>query len=264
LASVTFCRVQPHPRISINSICSLYQPLGADIAMWADLGVGHVGLCSTKLEEEGWDQGLAMVREAGLRVSNIATENHVIADSLRFAAAVGAPTVYLCTGPASSPSWDESVESFCAVMSPLITLAGQLGVRLAVEPTLPLRTHRSFVLSLRDAFDLAHALGIAVVADINSCWYERQVDDQIRQNVESLALVQISDYVIGTFDSPNRAVPGEGDIPLTRLISTLLDAGYKGSFDLEIIGPRIEEEGYASAIRRSLEWTTALLDQLGA
>ncbi len=260
-----FCRVQPHPRISVNSICSLYQPLPADVRLWADLGVGHVGLTSTKLEAEGWEPALAMVRQAGLRVSNVASENvAVAADCLHFAASVGAPTVYLCTGPAAAPSWDGAVESFCGSMSPLVALAGRLGVRLAVESTLPLRAHRSFVFSLRDAFDVAHAAGIGVVADINSCWYERRVDELIRENVESLALIQISDYVLGTFDSPNRAVPGDGDIPLARLLSTLLDAGYEGPFDLEVLGPRIEEEGYSSAIRRSIDGTAAILDRIGA
>ena len=149
-------------------------------------------------------------------------------------------------------------------MSPLVALAGRLGVRLAVESTLPLRAHRSFVFSLRDAFDVAHAAGIGVVADINLFWYERRVDELIRENVESLALIQISDYVLGTFDSPNRAVPGDGDIPLARLLSTLLDTGYEGPFDLEVLGPRIEEEGYSSAIRRSIEGTAAILDRIGA
>ena len=94
--------MQPHPRISVNSICSLYQPLPADIGLWADLGVDHVGLTSTKLEAEGWEPALAMVSQAGLHVSNVATETVAVAtDSLHFAASVGAPTVYLCTGSRS-------------------------------------------------------------------------------------------------------------------------------------------------------------------
>jgi sugar phosphate isomerase/epimerase len=245
-------------------MCSLYQPLAADIALWAELGVGHVGLISTKLEAEGWEPAIPMVTSAGLRVSNVATENAVIADSVYFAASVGAPVVYLCTGPAASPVWEEALDSFCHSMRPLVMLASELGIRLAVEPTMPLRTHRSFVFSLRDAIDVAQETGIGVVLDINSCWYERGVDELIRKNVGSLALVQVSDYVLGTFDSPNRAVPGDGDIPLLRLLSTLLDAGYEGPFDLEVLGPRVEEEGYGSVIRRSVERTMVMLDRLGA
>ena len=42
-----------------------------------------------------------------------------------------------------------------------------------------------------------------------------------------------------------------------------LDAGYDGLFDLEIIGPRIEAEGYLPATRRSLERMSEMLDRIG-
>src|SRR6516164_9208229 len=113
------------------------QPLAADLAMWADLGVGQVGLISPKLEAQGWDSASTLLRDAGLRVSNIASENAVIAESLRFAAGVEAQTVYFCTGRAASPSWDEATDDLCRSMAALVSLANQLGVRLAVEPTNP-------------------------------------------------------------------------------------------------------------------------------
>jgi sugar phosphate isomerase/epimerase len=239
------------------------QPLRADLAMWADLGVAHVGLISPKLEAEGWDSASRLIRDAGLRVSNIASENAVIAESLRFGAGVGVGTVYFCTGRGASYSWEEAADDLCKSIAPLVSLADQVGVRLAVEPTNPLRVHRSFVFSFRDALDLARAAGIGVVLDFNSCWYERGLDDLVRKNVDAVALVQICDYVLGTFDTPNRAVPGDGDIPLTRLMAMVLEAGYEGPFDLEILGPRVETEGYASAIQRSVERTSEILEELG-
>ena len=59
-------------------------------------------------------------------------------------------------------------------------------------------------------------------------------------------------------------VPGDGDIPLERLVAMALDAGFEGAFDLEVMGPRIEEEGYPSAVRRAVERASELLDRLGA
>jgi sugar phosphate isomerase/epimerase len=86
----------------------------------------------------------------------------------------------------------------------------------------------------------------------------------VYDNVDMLALVQVSDYEVGTFDTPNRSVIGDGDVPLERLLAIVLDAGYDGLFDLEIIGPRIEAEGHSSATCRSLERLTEMLDRLGA
>ncbi|MEZ5205923.1 MAG: hypothetical protein R2690_02820 [Acidimicrobiales bacterium] len=40
----------------------------------------------------------------------------------------------------------------------------------------------------------------------------------------------------------------------------LLDAGYDGRFELELRGPHIDEEGYASAIERSLAALADLIE----
>jgi sugar phosphate isomerase/epimerase len=102
------------------------------------------------------------------------------------------------------------------------------------------------------------------VLELVCCWYEPGFEDLVRENVDRLALVQISDFRLGTRDTPNRVVIGDGDMPLERLVGILLEAGYQGFFDLEILGPAIEAEGYRSATHRSLERATEMLDRLGA
>ena len=77
-------------------------------------------------------------------------------------------------------------------------------------------------------------------------------------------LVQISDYVSGDRSTPNRAVPGDGMVPNERLLRDLLDLGYEGVFDLELVGPRIEAEGCHAATRRACENLSELLTKLGA
>ena len=75
-----------------------------------------------------------------------------------------------------------------------------------------------------------------------------------------MRLVQFSDFIVGTLVQPNRWVPGDGDLPLERLLDDVLAAGYTGIFDLELLGPAIAEEGAESALRRGLEWMTRMLD----
>jgi sugar phosphate isomerase/epimerase len=77
-------------------------------------------------------------------------------------------------------------------------------------------------------------------------------------------LVQASDYVLGDRTAPCRAVPGDGTIPLERLLGDILDAGYTGVFDLELVGPRIETEGNRAATLRAAERLSEILYRLGA
>ena len=74
----------------------------------------------------------------------------------------------------------------------------------------------------------------------------------------------MSDYIYGDRAFPCRAVPGDGEVPLERIFDWLLNAGYKGAFDLELLGPRIEQEGRAKAVRRAAERVSAMLVELGA
>jgi sugar phosphate isomerase/epimerase len=255
-----------HPRLSVNSLSSLFQSLDADITMWRELGADHVGVITPKLAQTGWDTAKVMVVDAGLRVSNVSseTDGEIVGQALEFAAAVGAGVVYICSGRAGPRPWEEAADAFCTDIAPHVARARELGVRLGVEPTNPLRSDVSFVFCVRDALALARAAGMDIVLDLYSCWYERDLDRLIRENVDMLALVQICDYALGTFDTPNRAALGDGDIPVEHILATVIDAGYQGAFDLEILGPRIEAEGYPTAIRRSLERGSEMLDRLGA
>jgi sugar phosphate isomerase/epimerase len=253
-----------HSRLSVNAICSMGQSLAEDIALWADLGIDHVGLITPKVEAVGWKDGARAVRDAGLRVSSVSCYKEGLAGSVEFTSSVGADVLYLPPGSGGSLLWDEAADRFCADIAPWVALGAEHGVRLALEPTNPLRSDVSFVHCFRDAADLARRAGMGVVLDFYSTWYERGLSDLVHDNIDVVALVQVDDYKLGTFSMPNRSAIGDGDVPVERLIAMVLDAGYQGPFDLEILGPRIDEEGYRAPIARSLERLSEMLDRLGA
>jgi sugar phosphate isomerase/epimerase len=270
-----------HPRLSVNSVSSYLQPLEADITMWSELGIEHVALILPKVEEIGWDAARDMVTTAGLRVSTMFgptyrpldadrslgwwdADQKSTVDCIEFAASIGAASLYVCSGAAPTLTWDGAAAAFCEMVAPAVARAKELGLPLLLEPTNPLRSDISFVFWQRDAMDLAREAGTKVMLDFQSSWYERGLEQVVRKNIDLVGLTQISDYVIGTTETGNRAVPGDGDIPLERLLTMVLDAGFEGSFDLEVMGPRIEEEGYYSAVRRSVERASELLERVGA
>jgi len=76
--------------------------------------------------------------------------------------------------------------------------------------------------------------------------------------------VQVSDFKVGTIASSQRLVPGDGDMPIARILGALLDAGYAGVFDLELIGGAINAEGYDAAVPRAVAALGEMLTQLGA
>ena len=101
-------------------------------------------------------------------------------------------------------------------------------------------------------------LDVGVVVEVTNCWIERDLEETIADGADTFEVVQVSDYVVGTVTATERAVPGDGDIPLARLITTICDAGFTGPFELEMLGPRVEDEGYGPAIARAV----AALDEM--
>ncbi len=257
-------RTSPHPRVSVSSISSMNQSFDDDLALWEDLGMVHVGLISPKLDAIGWEAGRQAVLDRGLRVSSISCLWDGIADSLEFAPTIGCDLLYMVSGGGGTVPWEEAAGKFCEYIAPYVARAKELGVRLAVEPTNPLRCDTSFVHSVRDAIDLARMADLGVTVDFSSAWYERGLERLVRENLDLVALVQIGDYKLGTFDMPNRCAVGDGDIPIERIVGMVLDAGYEGVFDIEILGPEIEAEGYRASLARSIERTSDMLDRLGA
>ena len=47
------------------------------------------------------------------------------------------------------------------------------------------------------------------------------------------------------------------------MIGWLLDAGYTGAFDLELLGPRIDKEGPLAATRRTADKVGEILQSFG-
>ena len=103
---------------------------------------------------------------------------------------------------------------------------------LTVEHTGALRVDLSFCTTFADGADLARATDIGLCMEVSSCFAERDLLTRIGAARDVLAHVQVSDFVVGSLCTPDRAVPGDGDIPLDRIIGEVLDAGYGGAYYL--------------------------------
>lgn len=267
-----------HPRVSLSAISTFSWTLDQDLAFYEDAGITAIGASLAKLEAAGVDRGARRLRDAGLRVTNlIGIGPFVLSDptqwerqrdrvrtALDAAETVGAECLILTTGPAGTLPWEEAADALASAVGPVLDEARARGIPFGLEHTNSLRVDVGFVHTLRDVVDLARRLEVGVCVELNACWAERGLGDTIRDGVDTFRVVQVSDFAVGTLSTPNRLVPGDGDIPLTRLLGQLLAAGYAGVFDLELIGPRIDEEGYAAASRRAVDRLGALLDEAGA
>jgi len=265
-----------HPRACVSAISTFRLSLPEDLAFWAKHGITNVGVSVAKLEAFGWDEGTQLVADAagnGLRVVDLIglgpfhlarrdrwdAQRDRLVHSIDTARAVGAGVVVFTTGPFAPLTWDEAADALEEALAPVLREARAARVDFAIEHTNSLRVDVGFVHTLRDALDLARRLDTGVCMEVNACWAERDLASTIAAGIDRIRLVQVSDFKVGTIASSQRLVPGDGDIPLARIIATLEAAGYAGSYELELIGDAIAKEGYDGAVQRAVAALDALL-----
>ncbi len=267
-----------HPRISLSAISTFQWSLDEDLAFYERAGITAIGASLAKLEAAGIEAGARRLRDAGVRVTNLIglgpfrlddpdqwpSQRDRVRAALDAAEAVAAECMILTTGPAGQLAWEDAADALQTALAPVIADADARGLPFGLEHTNSLRVDVGFVHSLADVVDLARRLGIGVCVETNACWAERGLSQTIASGVDTFRVVQVSDFAIGTLSTPNRLVPGDGDIPLARILGQILSAGYAGCFDLELIGPRIDDEGYEAASTRAVAALGAQLDDLGA
>ncbi|MCJ2186900.1 sugar phosphate isomerase/epimerase family protein [Novosphingobium beihaiensis] len=265
-----------HPRVSLHQVAFMAEPTAAFVAYCCSIGVQHCTLVTPKLEQP--DALSALLAESGVKAGCI---NHPFAlhpdlerDSggaaaglmraIDSAAELGAPSIYLITGGRGSLSWEQAAERFAELLAPCRDAAQQKGVALLVENASALNVDIHIAHTLPDATRLARIAGTGLCIDIHACWMEGALKEHLAAALPLAGLVQVSDYVLADRTAPCRAVPGDGAIPLERIVGDILELGYNGLFDLELVGPRIASEGPASACARAADGLSNLLVKLGA
>jgi sugar phosphate isomerase/epimerase len=264
--------------LSASGVAWEARPFAAELADLAAAGIDACGPTARRLESLPTAELRALMDGAGLRLGHAILPAAFTLERAELweqetaratalvdqVAELGGELLVITTGPPGRLDFEAAAAAFGRAVAPLRDHAARRGVTVAVEVCNQLRDDLGFLYTLRDAIDVAGEVGIGVCADV--LWWrgERDLPRTLREGAGQIALVQVSDCAVGATAMPCRLVPGDGAIPLERLLGQLLEAGYRGPFDLELLGPEIEREGPGPALRRGADWLRAALARLGA
>ena len=268
-----------HPRVCLHQVAFATESIAHFVDHCRSIGVQCMTLVTPTLLQPG---GLAEAQQAlapgGTRVTTL---NHLFAVSpnlendrggatdrllqaIEMAAVLEADNIYLVTGGRGSLSWEQAAERFAELIAPCRSAANEHGVQLLVETASCFNVDIHLAHTFDDTVKLAEIAKIGVCVELHACWFEGGLKEKLASAMPAIGLVQVSDYVLGDRTAPCRAVPGDGAIPLQRILGEILDAGYSGNFDLELLGPRIAAEGHRAATRRAAMVLSEILTKLDA
>jgi sugar phosphate isomerase/epimerase len=263
-----------HERLSVHNVTFYGETLANLQQHWAALGVSRLSILGDQLLDPEFPQFLQRNSYRVEAVTHIFAGGRLSGDPqvarealstvIDAAAQVGARTIYMLTGGRGSLTWEQAAEQFCAMIAPCRKHAERVGISLAIECASSLYADIHIAHTLRDTITLAEMGELGICIDVFHCWAEAEFEALVQRALPRTELIQLSDYVLGDRSLPARAVPGDGAIPLEAFVTQALAGGYAHGFDLELIGPRIEEEGRLESARRACAVASAMLDKLGA
>ena len=237
-----------------------------DLELWSRLDVQTVGCSSpssppwVSTQPSPWciepRAAVSSVAARGFTLSDPASwdaDTAMLATAVDVAADVDAGCVFVTGGTPGPFGFDDCVVALDTALDLVRDRARDRGIRLAIEHTNPLRRDVGFVHTLRDMVEVARRLDVGVVVELTNCSVRARAGPGHRRRRRHVPARASERLPRRDAHRSERAVPGDGDMPLVALLSAITNTGYDGYVELEMLGPRIEAEGYGPAIAGAIQ-----------
>lgn len=244
-------------KYAISEVTTISNSFEEDARLYASVGATGIGVWGFKMEEIGPERAAEILKETGLVAANCIPDlNSVLPyvlspepddpqkrveaflPNMERMAKLRPESIVVVTGPLGNRTKEEAFDLCVSGFRRMATVAGDLGVNLAFEPI-----HRSqadvftLIWDIPGALEMIRAVdhpNFRLLFDTWHLWDTERVEDHIRENIDLIAGVHVADWRNPTRTWADRAFPGEGQIPMRQLLTTLYDAGFQGHFDVEL------------------------------
>jgi sugar phosphate isomerase/epimerase len=161
--------------------------------------------------------------------------------ALEEAAEMGMPLVVLVCGADPGQSPETSREQIRAGIEAVLPRAGQLNVKLAIEPLHPVYADtRSAINTMKQANDMAgyfNSPWLGVAVDVYHVWWDEDLQAEIVRcgGAERIFAFHVCDWKVPTTDILlDRGIMGEGCINIPQIRQWVNQAGFSGFNEVEI------------------------------
>ncbi|MBA3895689.1 MAG: sugar phosphate isomerase/epimerase [Sphingomonadaceae bacterium] len=240
-----------------------------DVERYAKLGVDTIEVVEAKLDERRFAEQMQSITIAGLGISGVQPKVRTFFNSkmtpepkpldervacLRASIErLGkfAPGVPFITNTGAHPKGDmaEAMKVAGEALKELASVAADNGVTLALEPLNPTSVNvESAIWTVDQALDVIEMTGsdhVGLCLDYWNIWQNAGIESAITRAGDRIFTVQASDWRTPR-SLADRIIPGEGDIPLSRLIAATRATGYDKPWVVEIFSQDVADSLYDS------------------
>ncbi len=256
-------------RFSMNEMTTYRWSFEEDVARYVEAGIDAIGVWRQKLSDFGEVKGVDLLAENGLAVSNLLwaggftgsdgrTYRESIVDAeeaISLAASMQAGCLIVYSGARNGHTHNHARRLICTALEELAAVADDMEVTLAVEPMhAGCAEQWTFLTDLDDTLDLIQKVGsphVKLALDTYQMGHDRTIVDRLPELIDHVAIVHLGDGRQLPQGEQDRCPLGEGTVPLDEIVPALIDAGYDGDFDVELIGEEFETSSYWDLLEHS-------------
>lgn len=264
-------------RLSMNEMTTFRWSFEEDVQHYVAAGIDAIAVWRQKLSDFGEAKGTELLAESGLAVSSLlwaggftgsegrshkeSVEDAI--DAVQLAGDLNAGCVIVYTGSRSGHTHNHARRLFKSALKTLSPVASEHGVTLAVEPMHEgCATDWTFLTDLTETLELIQAVDcpqLKLAFDAYHLGQDPSILDRLPDIAPLTAIVQLGDAKRPPDGEQNRCRLGDGDVPLREIVAALIEAGYDGFFDVELMGEDVEDADYEELIQQSKQVFAELL-----
>ena len=265
------------PTLSMNEVTTFRWSLEEDVRRYVAAGYEGIGVWRRKLADYGEEQGVDLIAESGLRVTNLVwaggftgSDGRSLDESvqdathaLKLAGALGAGCLVVYPGGRNNHIFSHAERLLRTGIEQLLDYAADVEVALAIEPMHPacagewtFLTEIESTVAFLVQFDSPF---LKLVFDSYHFGHDRAVLANLPELVPHIGVVHLGDRREPHSVDQDRHPLGEGSLQLAELVRGLLEAGYVGDFDVELIGRNIQHGDYEALLKNSQEFFERVL-----
>ncbi len=261
-------------RVSINQMTTRNWWLEEDAIRYASFGFDTISVWRDKLSDYSVDYVTTLFSDLDLNVACVhwaggftgsdgKSYDEGIQDAteaIRQTAQLGSQNLIVHSGARGLHTGSHANRLFRSALKSLIPTAQDYGVQLLTSP-IPSVTGKDWTI-LRD-FEAASQLcdslpvgGLGLV--LNTFHWADEITEIVsrRDYFRHVKMIQICDRVVD--GAANRALPGQGSLPIRNWMALFCRHEFCGQFEIEVFGPGVEQVTYANRLQLTKEFISAL------
>ncbi|MEQ8837749.1 MAG: sugar phosphate isomerase/epimerase family protein, partial [Lacipirellulaceae bacterium] len=246
------------PTLSMNELTTYRWSFEEDVRRYLEAGYEGIGVWRQKIEDYGLERGVDLLAESELKVTNLMWAGGFTgndgrrmpesvddaAEAIRLAASMNAGCLVVYPGGRNNHTYRHAERLLRNAFDQLLDVAEDAEVDLAIEPLHPAcAADWSFLTDLESTIafiDSCQSQRLKLVLDAYHFGHDRSVLANLEEFASYIGVVHLGDFNEPHSRELNRCPLGEGRVDLDALIEGLLEAGYEGDFDVELLGSEIK------------------------